>query len=232
MMILHVFRVYLTGEFKKPHELTWVTGVVLAVLTASFGITGYSLPRDQIGYWAVKIVTGVPDAIPVVGSPLVELLRGRASVGQSTLTCFYSLHTFVLPLLTAVFMLMRFPMIRLAVLEPSIFGEPADPFATPLEILPEWYFFPVFQILRTVPNKLLAILLMVTVPVGLLTVPFLENVNKFQNPFRRPVAMTVFLIDFTRVIHVPSISPSKALRVAMPIVLAWPFISGDRIKRP
>ncbi|XP_076951771.1 photosystem II CP47 reaction center protein-like [Bidens hawaiensis] len=112
MMILHVFRVYLTGGFKKPRELTWVTGVVLAVLTASFGVTGYSLPWDQIGYWAVKIVTGVPDAIPVIGSPLVELLRGSASVGQSTLTRFYSLHTFVLPLLTAVFMLMHFPMIR------------------------------------------------------------------------------------------------------------------------
>ncbi|RZC59213.1 hypothetical protein C5167_006517 [Papaver somniferum] len=64
MMILHVFRVYLTGGFKKPRELTWVTGVILGVLTASFGVTGYSLPRDQIGYWAVKIVTGVPDAIP------------------------------------------------------------------------------------------------------------------------------------------------------------------------
>lgn len=112
MMILHVFRVYLTGGFKKPRELTWVTGVVLGVLTASFGVTGYSLPWDQIGYWAVKIVTGVPDAIPVIGSPLVELLRGSASVGQSTLTRFYSLHTFVLPLLTAVFMLMHFPMIR------------------------------------------------------------------------------------------------------------------------
>ncbi|KAL2224755.1 UNVERIFIED_CONTAM: Cytochrome b6 [Sesamum indicum] len=103
MMILHVFRVYLTGGFKKPRELTWVTGVVLAVLTASFGVTGYSLPRDQIGYWAVKIVTGVPEAIPVIGSPLVELLRGSASVGQSTLTRFYSLHTFVLPLLTAIY---------------------------------------------------------------------------------------------------------------------------------
>lgn len=86
--------------------------MVLAVLTASFGVTGYSLPRDQIGYWAVKIVTGVPEAIPVIGSPLVELLRGSASVGQSTLTRFYSLHTFVLPLLTAVFMLMHFLMIR------------------------------------------------------------------------------------------------------------------------
>ena len=25
MMVLHVFRVYLTGGFKKPRELTWVT---------------------------------------------------------------------------------------------------------------------------------------------------------------------------------------------------------------
>ena len=58
MMILHVFRVYLTGGFKKPRELTWVTGVIMAVCTVSFGVTGYSLPWDQIGYWAVKIVTG------------------------------------------------------------------------------------------------------------------------------------------------------------------------------
>jgi cytochrome b6 len=112
MMILHVCRVYLTGGFKKPRELTWVTGVILAVLTVSFGVTGYSLPWDQVGYWAVKIVTGVPDAIPVVGDFIVQLLRGSSSVGQATLTRFYSLHTFVLPLLTAVFMLIHFLMIR------------------------------------------------------------------------------------------------------------------------
>jgi hypothetical protein len=33
---------------------------------------------------------------------------------------------------------------------------------------------------------------MVSVPTGLLTVPFLENVNKFKNLFRRPVATIVF----------------------------------------
>lgn len=112
MMILHVCRVYLTGGFKKPRELTWVTGVILATLTVSFGVTGYSLPWDQVGYWAVKIVTGVPDAIPFIGNFIVELLRGSVSVGQSTLTRFYSLHTFVLPLLTATFMLAHFLMIR------------------------------------------------------------------------------------------------------------------------
>jgi cytochrome b6-f complex subunit 4 len=63
----------------------------------------------------------------------------------------------------------------LAILDPALIGEPANPFATPLEILPEWYLWPVFQ------------------PLGLLVVPFLESVNKFQNPFRRPVAMAVFL---------------------------------------
>ena len=111
-MILHVCRVYLTGGFKKPRELTWVTGVALASVTVSFGVTGYSLPWDQVGYWACKIVTGVPDAIPIVGGLIVQLLRGGVSVGQSTLTRFYSAHTFVLPVVAAVLMLTHFVMIR------------------------------------------------------------------------------------------------------------------------
>lgn len=112
LMILHAFRVYLTGGFKRPRELTWMTGNVLAVLTVTFGVTGYSLPWDQTGYWAMKIVTGVPEAIPGIGSLIAVLLRGGVGVGQATLTRFHSLHTFVLPLLTAVFMLMHFLMIR------------------------------------------------------------------------------------------------------------------------
>mmetsp|Transcript_9981 Transcript_9981/g.13178 ORF Transcript_9981/g.13178 Transcript_9981/m.13178 type:complete len:100 (+) Transcript_9981:70-369(+) len=73
MMVLH-----LTGGFKKPRELTWVTGVILAVVTVSFGVTGYSLPWDQAGFWACKIVTGVPAAVPLVGPP--SLLHVRDSL--------------------------------------------------------------------------------------------------------------------------------------------------------
>jgi cytochrome b6-f complex subunit 4 len=83
--------------------------------------------------------------------------------------------------------------VSLAILDPAMVGEPADPFATPLEILPEWYLYPVFNILRLVPNKLLGVALMSSVPLGLIIVPFIESVNKFQNPFRRPVATAVFL---------------------------------------
>ena len=85
-------------------------------------------------------------------------------------------------------------LVGLSVMEPSGLGEKANPFATPLEILPEWYFFPTFNLLRVLPNKLLGVLSMAAVPAGLLTVPFIENANKFQNPFRRPVAMVVFAI--------------------------------------
>jgi cytochrome b6-f complex subunit 4 len=83
--------------------------------------------------------------------------------------------------------------VGLSVLDPALIGEPANPFATPLEILPEWYLYPAFQILRVVPNKLLGIVLQTCIPLGLMLVPFIEGVNKFQNPFRRPVALTVFL---------------------------------------
>lgn len=83
--------------------------------------------------------------------------------------------------------------VGLAVLDPAMIGEAADPFATPLEILPEWYLWPSFQILRVVPNKLLGIGLMTSIPLGLMLIPFIENVNKFQNPFRRPLATIVFL---------------------------------------
>ena len=53
--------------------------------------------------------------------------------------------------------------------------------------------YPVFQILRILPNKLLGIACQALIPLGLMAIPFIESVNKFQNPFRRPVATAVFL---------------------------------------
>jgi cytochrome b6 len=68
MTILHVFHVYLTGGFKKLRELTWVNGVISCV--NSFFRCHYIFPAFyQIGYWTVKIVTDVHEAIPVIDPP-------------------------------------------------------------------------------------------------------------------------------------------------------------------
>lgn len=85
----------------------------------------------------------------------------------------------------------------LGIIENQAIGEPANPFATPLEILPEWYFFPTFNILRVLPDKLLGVLSLASVPLILITSCFIENINRFQNPFRRPVANLVFLTSWT-----------------------------------
>ncbi len=82
--------------------------------------------------------------------------------------------------------------IGLGVLDPTPIGPPANPFATPLEILPEWFLFPTFEILRIVPNKLLGISLMVAIPVMLLSLPFIESINPAHNPWRRPISLVVF----------------------------------------
>lgn len=106
----------------------------------------------------------------------------------------------------------------LAVLDPALVGEPGDPFATPLEILPEWYLYPVFQVLRIVPNKLLGIAFQGAIPLGLMMIPFIESVNKFQNPFRRPIAMTVFLFGtlFTLWLGAGSVMPiDKSLTLGL-----------------
>ncbi len=103
-LILHISRVYFTGGFMKPREFIWITGIILSLATVSFGVTGYSLAWDQVGYWACKIVTSVPEAldslIPHIGSLAVLFIRGGFSVNQSSLTRFYSIHTFILPLVT------------------------------------------------------------------------------------------------------------------------------------
>src|SRR5712692_2435679 len=43
-LLLHAFRVYFTGTYRKPREITWVLGVVLLGLTLAAGFVGYALP--------------------------------------------------------------------------------------------------------------------------------------------------------------------------------------------
>src|SRR5258707_15699370 len=65
---LHMFRVVLTGSYKRPPEFNLCVGVVLLVLTLLLSFTGYLFPDDQLGFWAVSIGTNMAKATPVVCS--------------------------------------------------------------------------------------------------------------------------------------------------------------------
>ncbi|KKL14692.1 hypothetical protein LCGC14_2513120, partial [marine sediment metagenome] len=64
---LHMFRVVMTGSYRHPREFNWVVGVVLLTLTLLLSFTGYLLPDDQLGFWAVTVGTNMARGAPLVG---------------------------------------------------------------------------------------------------------------------------------------------------------------------
>ena len=100
MMILalvHMFQVFIFGAYKKPRELNWISGVILLLFLAGFGLTGYLLPWDQKGFWATQVATNIMGTIPVIGKYIQLIPQGGGDYGNFTITRFYALHVFLLP---------------------------------------------------------------------------------------------------------------------------------------
>lgn len=95
---LHMLRTFLTGSYKKERSFTWLTGVVLLLITLFLSFSGYLLPWDQLAYWAVTIGTSMAEAAPLFGNEVNLLLRGAPDIGANGLLRFYLLHVVLLPL--------------------------------------------------------------------------------------------------------------------------------------
>jgi cytochrome b6 len=123
---LHMFRVVLTGSYKRPREFNWGVGVVLLVLTLLLSFTGYLLPDDQLGFWAVTVGTNMARATPMLGSegPFgLQLgmtqyndvrfgLLGGSIVDSNALLRSYIWHCIGIPLVASIFMAVHFWRIR------------------------------------------------------------------------------------------------------------------------
>lgn len=78
-------------------KATWITGVLLLILTIARAFLGYVLPWGQISFWGATVITNTFSAIPYIGNSVVQWAWGNFSVSQPTLRRFFSLH-FVVPL--------------------------------------------------------------------------------------------------------------------------------------
>ena len=87
-------------SYRKPRELTWLTGILLLFLMLGFGFSGYLLPWNELSFFATKVGTGIAGAVPLIGRSLLRLLRGGDDVTGATLSRFYGLHVAILPAIT------------------------------------------------------------------------------------------------------------------------------------
>jgi ubiquinol-cytochrome c reductase cytochrome b subunit len=94
--VIHMLRVVWFGSYKKPREVTWITGLVLLLLILAFALSGYLLPWDQKAYWATTVTINVARSGPF-GEYVAGVLRGGDTLGALTLLRWYSAHVFLLP---------------------------------------------------------------------------------------------------------------------------------------
>jgi ubiquinol-cytochrome c reductase cytochrome b subunit len=96
-IMAHMIRIFFTGAYRKPREMNWLIGIVLFTLGLLEGLFGYSLPDDLLSGAGLRILEGVMQSIPIVGTYLAFFLFGGPFPGRVIIPRLYILHVLVIP---------------------------------------------------------------------------------------------------------------------------------------
>jgi ubiquinol-cytochrome c reductase cytochrome b subunit len=98
VVYLHMFRALMYGSYRRPRELLWIFGMLIYVALMAEAFLGYLLPWGQMSYWGAQVIISLFGAIPYVGEPLAQWIRGDFVVSDATLNRFVAFHVIALPL--------------------------------------------------------------------------------------------------------------------------------------
>lgn len=97
LVTLHTARVFLTGSYKFPREMNWITGVILLILTFMMAFTGQLLRWDTHSIWSTMIAVRHVGHAPVIGDWLGRFILAGDRIGGETLTRAFAVHVFFIP---------------------------------------------------------------------------------------------------------------------------------------
>jgi len=144
-IILHLFRVFFTGAYRKPRGLIYVIGVTMLMLTLLEAYMGYSLVDDLLSGMGLVIGYSVGLSIPFVGANIMSWLFHGPFPGQSVLwPRMYVAHVFLFPILIGTLLTVHLLLVALrhhtqfrettAQSEHAIRGVPTWPGQTPRSV--------------------------------------------------------------------------------------------------
>jgi quinol-cytochrome oxidoreductase complex cytochrome b subunit len=169
---IHMFSVWFEKSYRKPREMTWLTGMLMLFLGMGFGFSGYLLPWNELAFFATKVGTDIAGVLPVVGKPIMVFLRGGEDVTGATLSRFFGFHVAVLPGIFTVLL-----GVHLLFVQRQGMSEPLELENTPAEEKKTMPFFPNF-LLRDMLFWLLVLNLL-----AILAVFFPWELGKKADPF-------------------------------------------------
>jgi quinol-cytochrome oxidoreductase complex cytochrome b subunit len=94
VVALHLLRAIFTGAYKLPRQTNYVIGIALLVGTLLLNFTGYVLRWDDGTHWALVVGTNLIKEIPLIGTPLYQIIVGGSQIGVATTVRFYGWHLF------------------------------------------------------------------------------------------------------------------------------------------
>jgi ubiquinol-cytochrome c reductase cytochrome b subunit len=101
-IVLHLMRIFFTGAFRKPRDLTYYIGLTMLLLALLEGYLGYSLVDDLLSGMGLAIGYAVAMSIPFVGANLAALIWGGPYPGSHAFESrMYVMHVFILPMAIA-----------------------------------------------------------------------------------------------------------------------------------
>jgi ubiquinol-cytochrome c reductase cytochrome b subunit len=244
MVGIHMIRVYIFAAYKFPREMSWVSGVILLMLTIGMGFTGQLLRWDSNGVWSSVVAAEQMGRMPYIGKYIARLLLGGDTIGGHTLSRFYSYHVFVFPAMIFAFVgLHLYLVFRNGISEPPKAGRQVDP-----KTYRAWYknmlkekgvpFWPDAAWRDTIFG---ALVILAIVALSILVGPPLLNTPPDPAYLHTRPAPDWYMIPFFSLFALmPPAIESWVIFLAPPIIvllmLALPFLSnkGERspVKRP
>lgn len=221
VVVLHMIQVLLWGAYKKPREATWLSGIVLLLLTLGYGLTGYLLPWDNRAYWGTVVAVQIAGTAPVMGHWAQELLGApNGQVGAVTFSRFYTLHVVLLPIATFALVALHVMLVR----RHGVAPQPGD------EARPPKRFYP-GQVFKDTVAIFIAFAILFTLAI-VARVPLEPRANPIDtNYIPRPDWYFLFLFELLKFFEGPLevfgtvILPTLAILV----LLALPFVDRGRV---
>jgi quinol---cytochrome-c reductase cytochrome b subunit len=97
-IVLHLMRIFFTGAFRKPRDLTYYIGLLMLIFALLEGYVGYSLVDDLLSGMGLAIGYSVLMSLPFVGANLAQLLwNGPYPGGHDFESRLYLVHVLLLP---------------------------------------------------------------------------------------------------------------------------------------
>src|SRR5438045_2033626 len=101
-IVLHLIRIFFTGAFRKPRELTYIIGLLMLFLTLLEGYAGYSMVDDLLSGMGLAIGYAVALSMPLIGGNLALLIWGAPYPGDPSFESrMFITHVFILPAVIA-----------------------------------------------------------------------------------------------------------------------------------